>query len=81
MNSFFGAQPREECFFCGTNSPFTTTPTHVLYAVLRSLAVPITESDEAVAHLFSQLKLQASALDEFRQILAQGPRLDNSSID
>ena len=51
------------------------------YAVLRSLVVAVTESDEAVAFLFAQLKLPASALDELRTILAQGPCLNQSDIN
>ena len=51
------------------------------YAVLRSLVVAVTESDEAVAFLFAQLKLPSSALDELRTILAQGPCLNQSDIN
>ena len=50
--------------------------TQAFYAVLRSFVVAMIESDEAVAYLFAQLKLPASALDEFRAILAQGPCLN-----
>ena len=55
--------------------------TQAFYAVLRSLVVAVTESDEAVAFLFAQLKLPTSALDELRTILAQGPCLNHSAID
>ena len=51
------------------------------YAVLRSLVVAVTESDEAVANMFAQLRLPASALDELRAILAQGRCLNHSAID
>ena len=44
--------------------------TQVFYAVFRPLVVAVTESDEAVAYLFAQLKLPASALHKFRTILA-----------
>jgi hypothetical protein len=43
--------------------------------------VAVTESDEAVAFLFAQLKLPTSALDELRTILAQGPCLNHSGIN
>ena len=55
--------------------------TQAFYAVRRSLIVAVTESDEAVAYFFAQLKLPASALDELRTILAQGPCLNHSAID
>ena len=55
--------------------------TQAFYAVLRSFVLAMIESDEAVAYLFAQLKLPASALDEFRTILAQGPCLNHSAID
>ena len=53
----------------------------VFYAVLRFFVVAVTESDEAVAFLFAQLKLPASVFDEFRTILAQGPFLNQSDIN
>ena len=51
------------------------------YAVLRSHLVAVTESDEAVAYLFAQLKLPASAFDELRTILAQGSCFNQSDIN
>ena len=50
------------------------------YAVLRSIVTAVTESDEAVAYFFAQLKLPTTALDELRTILAQGPCLNHSDI-
>ena len=55
--------------------------TQAFYAVLRCLVAAVIESDEAVANLFAQLKLPASALDELRTILAQGPCLNHSDIN
>ena len=55
--------------------------TQAFYAVLRSLVVAVTESDEAVAFLFAQLKLPVSALDELRTILAQSLCLNQSDIN
>ena len=55
--------------------------TQAFYAIVRFVVVALTESDEAVAFFFAQLKLQTSAFDELRTILAQGLCLNHSGID
>ena len=50
------------------------------YAVLRTLVVPITESDEAVAWLFQQLALPQTAMVELKQVLAETSLMEASEL-
>ena len=62
-------------------SLFYVDAIQAFYAIHRSLVLAVTESDEAVAVFFSQLKLPSCALDELRTILAQGFCFNQSDIN
>ena len=50
------------------------------YEVIRQLVVPIHESDEAVAWMFSRLKLPPQALHKLVQHLQQGPSMPQTQV-
>ena len=50
------------------------------YAIIRSLVVPVCESDEAVAFMFSQLKIPPSSMDALRATLRKGPTITETKV-
>ena len=53
----------------------------VLYAIVRSLVVPVEGSDAAAAYFFQQLALLPEALQELQDLLADGPATESSGIN
>ena len=50
------------------------------YAILRTLVVPIYESDQAVCYLLDRLNLPASAMTDLRTLLKQTPVMEATGL-
>ena len=50
------------------------------YAIIRALVVPVCESDEAVAFMFSQLNTPPARMDELKAILKKGPTITATKV-